>query len=91
MQATIEDKDWSPERKRLKLGKLMSRTKVGAISAAGKLQIPKAAVETLGFEPGGEITLLGRGRYFEIYTPQNYAQVYRLEDEDDEDDDDTGF
>lgn len=85
MKATISDMDWTPERKRNRLGRLLSRTKSGSISKAGKLQVPKGVVDTMKFEPGGEIHLVGRGSYFEIYTPENYRKMVAAEDADEAD------
>jgi MraZ protein len=72
--------NWTPAEKKNMKGKLHSRCQKVALSDQGKLLIPKTWCETSGLEPGGVIKLVGRGTYFEIFSPINYKLMTERED-----------
>lgn len=72
--------NWTPAEKKSMKGKLHSRCQKVIMSDQGKLLIPKAWCEIPGLEPGGVIKLVGRGTYFEIFSPVNYKIMTERED-----------
>lgn len=72
--------NWTPAEKKKMKGKLHSRCQKVTMSDQGKLLIPKAWCERPGFEPEGLIKLVGRGTYFEIFSPENYKIMTERED-----------
>lgn len=78
--ATILDEiqnrsDWTPAQRRMMSGKLYSDCQKTKLNPQGKLLIPKALCGHPGLEPEGQVTLVGRGAYFEIISPDNYEEM----------------
>ncbi len=71
---------WSPAEKKNMKGKLHSRCQKATMSDQGKLLIPKAWCERPGLVSGEVVQLVGRGTYFEIFSPANYSVMKERED-----------
>ncbi|MGJ8671372.1 division/cell wall cluster transcriptional repressor MraZ [Rubritalea sp.] len=56
-------------------GKLFSSCQKTKLNPQGKLLIPKALCSHPSVEPDGQVTLVGRGTYFEIVSPDNYEEM----------------
>lgn len=81
MQDDIQNNtEWSPRQKRAFRGKLFSSCQRTMLNSQGKLLIPKALCSHPGLEAEGQVTLIGRGTYFEIISPKNYEEMCVLED-----------
>ena len=66
--------------KRAMRGKLFSSCKKTKLNPQGKLLIPKALCSHPDLEPDGQVTLVGRGAYFEIVSPGNYEEMQMREE-----------
>lgn len=76
MQEEIQNRaEWTPKQKRAMSGKLYSSCQKTKLNPQGKLLIPKALCAHPGLEPEGQVTLVGRGAYFEIVSPENYEEM----------------
>ena len=74
------------------LGKLHSRVHLTKCNAQGKLVIPKALCDRVGFELEGNLALLGRGTYIDIVRERDLEAMMRAEDAETlEDDAEFGF
>ncbi|MBK1789798.1 hypothetical protein JIN82_01380 [Persicirhabdus sediminis] len=80
VQAIDELEGWSTAQKRQYRGKLFASCLKVSVGTQGKMLIPKACCERFEIEPGGEVVLVGRGAYFEIYQPSKYEEVLQKED-----------
>lgn len=66
--------------KRAMRGKLFSSCQKTKLNPQGKLLIPKALCSHPDLEPDGQVTLVGRGAYFEIVSPGNYEEMQAREE-----------
>lgn len=77
--ATLEDIEsreaWTPAQRKAMRGKLFSDCQKTKLNPQGKLLIPKALCSHPNLEPDGQVTLVGRGTYFEIISPANYEDM----------------
>ena len=81
MIATVDGMDhWTPAQKKRMKNKLHSRCQATSMSEQGKLSIPKAWCEKPNIEPGGQVQLVGRGTFIEIFNVRNYAEMLQRED-----------
>lgn len=76
---TINATDYTPAQKDMLIGKLHSDCVETAINAQGKMLVPKRMIDRAGFR--SDVKLVGRGRYFELWKPELYDEVRRLEEE----------
>jgi MraZ protein len=67
--------DYSYSRKKKVLGRLHSQILKTTPNPQGKLLIPKAWCDKPGLSSDGTVMLVGRGAYFEIYSPENYEEM----------------
>lgn len=67
--------EWTPAQKSAFSGKLYSSCQKTKLNPQGKLLIPKALCAHPGLEAEGQVTLIGRGTYFEIASPENYEEM----------------
>lgn len=72
--------DWTPAQRRIMSGKLFSDCQKAKLNPQGKLLVPKALCSYPNIEPDGQVTLVGRGAYFEIVNPKNYEEMRRREE-----------
>lgn len=73
----IEARDMSMAQKDLIIGKLHADCVGATINAQGKLLIPKRMCEGIGLNT--DVKLVGRGAYFELWEPSNFAAAEQLE------------
>ena len=66
------------EKNRL-LGVLASWCREASINEQGKLLVPKDLIEETGIETEGTVWLVGRQRYFELWTEANYVRLRKIE------------
>lgn len=74
---TIRSSIYTPAQKDLLIGKLHAECVETAVNSQGKMLIPKQMCERGRFH--GDVKLVGRGGYFEIWKPELYDEVDRLE------------
>jgi len=67
--------DLSFNAKKMVLGRLHRQILKTTLNPQGKLLIPKAWCESPGLKSEGSVMLVGRGSYFEIYSPENYEEM----------------
>lgn len=73
--------EWTSAQKRAMSGKLYSSCQKTKLNPQGKLLIPKALCAHPDLEAEGQVTLVGRGTYFEIVSPENYEEMRVREEE----------
>lgn len=72
----IDDRDeWTHAQRRAVRGKLFSDCQKAKLNPQGKLLIPKALCRHPNLDPDGQVTLVGRGTYFEITSPDIYEEM----------------
>jgi len=71
----IEDRDWTPAKRRKARGLVFERCVKASINDQGKLSVPKTLCERPGLVGGEVIYLIGRGDYIEILNEENYKKV----------------
>lgn len=76
-----EDPVMSVLEKRQMAGILHSRCRPVTVNEQGKMLIPKDWSERAGLPADGPVVLVGRGRYFEIWSAEKFAQVEERENE----------
>jgi MraZ protein len=67
--------EWTPAQRRAMSGKLYSDCQKTKLNPQGKLLIPKALCGHPDLGPEGQVTLVGRGTFFEIFNPENYEEM----------------
>lgn len=75
-----EQAEWSAAQKQVMRGKLFSDCQKTKLNEQGKLLVPKALCVHPDLEPDGQVTLVGRGTYFEIVKPENYEEMRQREE-----------
>ncbi len=73
----IQESDKTPVIKDILIGKLYADCVETTINAQGKMLIPRKMCDRS--ELTGEVKLVGRGSYFEIWQPERYEEYERLE------------
>jgi MraZ protein len=72
--------EWTPAQRRNFRGRLFSDCQKTKLNPQGKLLIPNALCAHPDLEPDGQVTLVGRGTYFEIVSPGNYEDMRAREE-----------
>ncbi len=75
--AMVRSSDKTPAIKEMVIGRLYAECVETVISAQGKMLIPKKMCEQANLS--GEVRLVGRGSYFEIWRPDVYDEFECLE------------
>ncbi len=73
----VRTSDKTPAAKESMIGRLYADCVETAISVQGKMLIPKKMCEQANLS--GEVRLVGRGSYFEIWKPEVFEEFERLE------------
>lgn len=78
MENSVRDRaDLTPAHKDLIIGKLNADCVAVQINPQGKLLVPKKICEYAQLK--GDVKLVGRGDYFEIWNPKGFAEAEQLE------------
>ena len=75
LQEVEKRDDLSFSMKKKVLGRLHSQILKTSLNPQGKLLIPKAWCEVPGLNSEEHVVLVGRGSYFEIFSPENYEEM----------------
>ena len=83
----IQASDKSPREKDKLLGRLAMLSREATLNDQGKLLVPKDLSEPAGIVAEGDVVLVGRGNFFQIWSKANFATVLDRESGEQLDDD----
>ena len=84
--ALIKGSGKTPKDQSQMLGRLAMLSREATLNDQGKLLVPKDLSEQAGITADADVTLAGRGNYFEIWSMANFAVVLNIESSQEEDD-----
>jgi DNA-binding transcriptional regulator/RsmH inhibitor MraZ len=79
LRTVAEDQELPLVERRQIVGAMHARARSVVLNEQGKLLVPQPVLEACGLRANAAVKLVGRGKYFEIWSPENFAVVEERE------------
>lgn len=87
VELILNDERMTEKKKGEMLGKLAMLSREATLNDQGKLLVPKDLSEQADIKADGDVALVGRGNYFQIWSKTNFEVMLEIETNQVEDDD----